>query len=511
MTTPKAQADASAMSRRQLRGSMLLLSGRGGAVLLATAAQVVVVRALTKQEYGAFAYAFVLVLAGRSVLSLGQGKMLSRFMAKYEEEHDYARMFGTMLMAVATIAFTSTLAIAGVLVFRDQLASSAIDNPTAVAVLAILIFLAPLEALDQVFVSLFAVFSRPRSIVFRKYLLTPVLRLIVVVLLVVLHQDAVFLATGYLVTGLIGLAVYLLLLDRVLRERGLRSHLRINRLVVPFRPVLSFTIPTMTGDLVFLSTTAGSVLLLGKFGGVTEVAGYRAVFPAAHLNQFIFASFVTLFLPMAARLAARNDLPGLKVAYWHTAYMLAVLSFPIFAMTVPFAHATTVALFGERYAGSATVLALLSTGYAVNSALGFNAYTLQVLGKLRFIVWANIGAALFNLVLSAAVAASWGAIGIAVANCSTMIGLNLANQAVLARSLRSGLVDRSYLLPYVRLLVCVAALVAVELIFHPGLLVAIAVTALVGLVLLRISRRDLRLSETFPEVTRIPLVGRLIS
>ena len=99
----------------------------------------------------------------------------------------------------------------------------------------------------------------------------------------------------------------------------MRSQLHLRSVSVPVRSVFAFTIPTLTGDLVFLSTTAGSVLLLGRFGGVDEVAGYRAVFPAAHLNQFIFASFVTLFLPMVARLAARSDLPGLRHSYWQTA------------------------------------------------------------------------------------------------------------------------------------------------------------------------------------------------
>ena len=191
--------------------------------------------------------------------------------------------------------------------------------------------------------------------------------------------------------------------------------------------------------------------------------------------------------------------------------MLVVLSLPIFAMTGPFAPATTVTLFGERYASSAVVLLLLSTGYFINSALGFNAYTLQVLGKLRFIVVANVSAAMLNLVLSAALAPRWGAVGIAVANCATLVSVNLANQAALTRSLHSGLVERRYVVPYLRLLLCVAVLVAVQLAFHPGIVVALAVTALVSVALLRASRRELMLGETFPELARVPVLGRLLA
>lgn len=78
-------------------------------------------------------------------------------------------------------------------------------------------FLAPLEALDQVFVSLFAVFSRPQSIYFRKYLSTPALRLGVVLGVAVFGRTVYHLAIGYVVTSLLGIGIYSALLLRVLR------------------------------------------------------------------------------------------------------------------------------------------------------------------------------------------------------------------------------------------------------------------------------------------------------
>ena len=53
-------------------------------------------RTLTKPEFGAFEYALTLAGSARILLSLGQGRLLSRFMATYDEEgvpwvldHDY--------------------------------------------------------------------------------------------------------------------------------------------------------------------------------------------------------------------------------------------------------------------------------------------------------------------------------------------------------------------------------------------------------------------------------------
>src|SRR5829696_735307 len=99
---------AARLNKRHVRGSMLLLVGRLVSLVFTVLTQIVIVRALSKADYGVFAYAFTLTAAGRVLLSLGQGRLLSRFMAKYEEQKDFARMFGAILMAVGAIVITAT-------------------------------------------------------------------------------------------------------------------------------------------------------------------------------------------------------------------------------------------------------------------------------------------------------------------------------------------------------------------------------------------------------------------
>lgn len=503
-------SDARDKGREQLRGSVMLLLGRVLSLVFTVATQVVLVRALSKSDFGAFAYALTLVSAGRILLSLGQGRMLSRFMSIYEEERDYARMFGSMLLAVATIAVTGSLLIVTMMLLGEDIVAAALGDPNAASVLLILLFLAPMEALDQVFVSLFAVFSRARSIFFRKYLLTPGLRLLVVLALVIAGGDVTFLAFGYVATQLVGLLVYTALLRHFLRERGLLQEFRLRQTRIPFKAVLSFSFPTLTTELMSLSMNAGSVILLGIYRGAAEIAGYRAVFPAARLNQFIFASFVTLFLPTAARLYARRDQEGMGQIYWHTAVFLAVASFPVFAMTGIFAPATTVTLFGERYSDASIVLALLAAGYYFNVALGFNAYTLQVYGKLRQVVSVNVFAALVNVALCLLLIPQYGALGVAIANCSTLVVQNLLNQVLLSRTLGCRVLDRHYVMPYLLVLVAGLLLGTVQVLAQPGILVALACTMLVSTALLVLTRRWLELAETFPGLARVPVLRWLL-
>ena len=508
---PTGPEAADQMGREQVRGSMLLLLGRMLSLVFTVATQVVVIRALSKADYGVFAYALTLVASGRILLSLGQGRLLSRFMATYEEERDYPRMFGSMLLAVGTIVITSTLLLCALAVFAEPLLGVAFNDARAVDVLLILMFLAPMEALDQVFVSMFAVFSRPRAIFFRKYLLTPGLRLAVVLALAAFGGSVFSLAAGYVATGLFGLGVYIVLLVRMLRERGVLQHLRPRGVVLPFKAVFSFSVPTMTSELVVLATNIFSVVLLGLYHGAVGVAAFRAVISAARLNQVVYQTFVTLFLPMAARLFARSDRVGLRHAYWRSSVFLAVFTFPVFAMTGIFSSATTVTLFGERYASSGAVLMALAGGYYFSVALGFNVYVLQVFGRLRYLVLSNVCVAGANVGLAFVLIPRYGALGAAAANATTMIGQNIANQVVLARTMRvEGQVRAEYLRPYVVIASVATVLAVVNFVLRPGILVAIVIAAVASLVVLWLTRRSLRLLDTFPELSQVPLLRRLV-
>lgn len=513
MTSPVGDDDGAAhMDRQHVRGSVLLLVGRLVSLLFTVATQVVIIRALAKTDYGVFAYALTLVASGRILLSLGQGKLLSRFMSKYEEERDYPRMFGSMLLAVGTIVATSTLMLGSLGLFAEPLLGATfVDDPRAVDVLLVLMFLAPMEALDQVFVSLFAVFSRPRAIFVRKYLLTPGLRLAVVLGLVLFGGDLFTLAAGYVAAQLVGLGVYLALLVQVLRQRGILHHLRLRRVVWPFRAVFSFSIPTLTNELVVLATHLGTVVLLGFYYGAAQVAEYRAVMPAARLNQVVFQTFLTLFLPMAARLHTRGEYANLRDAYWRSSVFLAVFTFPVFAMTGLFATATTVTLFGQRYESSGAVLAAMSLGYYFSVALGFNVFVLQIYGRLRYLVVSNVCVAAVNLALALWLIPRYGALGAAVANAATMIGQNIANQLVLFATMRRhGGARTGYLRPYVVVVLVAGVLALVDVALDPGILGALAAAVLGSVVVLRLSRRWLHLADVFPELLKVPLLGRLV-
>lgn len=498
------------IGRSHLRGSLLLVVGRVLALVIGMATTVILVRALSKAEYGAFEYALTLASAGGILLSLGQGRLLSRFMAGYEEAGDHPRMFGAMFLAVGTIFVTSVPAIGTLYVWSDEILGPVVEGETAVRLVLVLVLVAPMEALDQVFVSLFAVFSKPRAIFFRKFLMAPGLRLTVVLVLWLTGQTVMFLAVGYLLASLAGLLLYVGLLVRLLQDRGLWREFDPRKVVLPFRAVFAFSVPLITGELALLSMRVGGVTVLALYQPVTAIADYRAVFGMARLNTAITASFSTLFLPVMARLHARRDIDELRSSYWHTAAFVAVSTFPIFALTGPLAPATTVTLLGSRYADSASVLSILAVGYYLNVMFGFNVYTLQVCGRIRLLVGVNLFMAGLNIGVCFALAEQLGAVGIAVANCVALISQNLINQWALRSAIRTRFIPRECWFCYLLIVGGAALLWLFEVTLSPGIVFSVLAAVVVSAVVFLGSQRALRLADTFPELLRVPVVGRFV-
>lgn len=505
-----APQDAAALGRGQVRGSALLVGGRLASMVLTVATQVVVVRTLSTADYGAFAFALAITSACRTLLSLGQSKSLSRHLAVHDEQRDHGRLIGTALVTGLTVLLSSVVVVSCVLLLRDPIGATFLDSVDAVDVLVVLVLLAPVEALDEVFVAMFAVFARPVAIFFRRFLLTPALRLATVAAVALTGGTAEHVAIGYVATGLLGIALYAVLLWSLLRDRGVLQGLARKDVVLPFRDVFSFSLPLLSQELVYLSTHLGSVMLLAYFWTAADVADYRAVFPAARLNQFVYAGFALLFLPMAARLFARGDLEGLRSRYWHSAVLLAVLSFPVCAMTVPFAPATTVALFGERYADAAVLLTILGLGYYLNVCLGFNLLALQVVGRVRYLLAVNVAVAAGNLALSWLLVPAHGAVGVATANAVTLLAQNVLYQWALRGSLRTRFVDPSCRRAYAVVAGGLLVLAGLQLLLDPDLLLALPLAAAVWLAVLSLTRRQLELEQTFPELRRVPGLRRLL-
>jgi len=498
-------------TKRHLRGSTLLLTGRVISMVANFVIQVLIVRYLSKSDYGAFAYALSLVSLGSSLAVFGFDKTVTRFIPVYQERGEYPKVFGSLLMMVSTVFSLGFFLVLIVFGLRGWIAESFVSDPLAVQLLILMAFLTPIQAMDSLLVGMLAIFSKPSSIFFRRYVLAPALRLLVVLLLIVFRSDVYFLSIGFIFAGALGIIIYYGILVRDLRKQDLWKHFNLHQIKFPIKEILGFSTPLLTSSFVFMARSQLVILVLEYFRSTIDVAAYRAVQPVADLNTTVIQSFALLFMPTMARIFAQRDEQAIDDLYWQSAVWITVISFPIFLLTFSLAQPLTLLLFGERYAGSGWIMAVLAVGYYFNAALGFNADTLRIYGRLRYTVMIDIIATFICLGLSMILIPRYGAIGAAIGTCGTLVLYNILNHIGLKFATKINLFQWHYLRVYVTIVLATLGLAILQRVLSLPFYVGLMLAGLISLGILLINRSVLNLEQTFPELLRFRLVQVLFA
>jgi O-antigen/teichoic acid export membrane protein len=497
---------SSQATKKHLRGSTLLLSGRVIQMAANFVVQILIVRYLSKSDYGAFAYALSLILLGSSLVVFGFDKTVTRFIPMYQERGEYHKVFGSIIMMVSTVFSLGFFLVLLVFALRGWIAESFVSDPLAVQILLLLIFLTPIQALDSLLVGMLAVFSKPSSIFLRRYVLGPSLKLLVVLLLILFHKDVYFLPIGFIAAGALGIIIYYGILMRDLREQELWKHFNTKKIIFPIKEIFGFSVPLFLSSIVFMVRTHFVVILLEYFRNTLDVAAYRAVQPVADLNTTVMQSFALLFMPTMARMYARKDQEEIDNLYWQSAVWITVISFPIFLLTFSLAQPLTLLLFGERYAQSGSIMAVLACGYYFNAALGFNADTLRIYGRLRYTVIIDFVATFICIGMSILLIPRYGAIGAAFATCGTLVLYNILNHVGLKFATKINLFAWRYLRVYLSIILGTLGLAILQSWLILPIYAGILLAGIISVLVLLLNRAELNIEHTFPELLRFRLV-----
>jgi O-antigen/teichoic acid export membrane protein len=503
------QQRGATLQSQQIRGSSLLLAGAVLASALDFGGQVLLVRYLAKDSFGAWSYALAVVALFTGIAQFEMRNAAARFIPVYLERGETGKVLGAVALALAVAGglgvLMATAIVTGLTVFDLR----PTEDPEALRLLALAAVLIPIQAVDSVFTGLFAAFGATRLIFLRQSILAPVLRLGVVAVLVTIHANLTFLAIGYAVASFLGVLLYLATFVRVLRAHDVGPLRRPGGWTIPGREVLAFATPMLTSTIVWMLMESSDAILLGYFFGPGAVANFRVVLPLARMNALVSTVFSVLYLPLAARSLERSGSGELGTVYWQTALWMTILTFPVLLLTFSFAPSVTVGLYGTDYAGSAPILALLAMGYFFQTATGFNGLTVKIYGRLRYTVVVDVAAAIANVAINLMLIPRLGPIGAAIGTAGTLLLHNLFKQLGLRRFTQVPWFYRPYARLYAKLGVICVALIGLQVALPGNLPVAILAAAGGGLLAAWSSRRFLAIEAFFPELLRVPLPGWL--
>lgn len=497
-----------AATSKQLRGSSLLLAGRMLSKLVNFGVQVAIVRLLSKDDFGVFAYGLALVLSGELVVKAGLGRGANRFVPYHAERGDREEVMGILALVTSVIV---GLGLAGfaVLWWVETLGVAGMPTGEQVGVVLVLAWLAPVGALDTIGIQVLACFARPREILVRKHVLGPTLRAAAVLFVFLSGGDVADLAVAYLAGGVIGLGLCLHLALRQLRVHGfLAVSPRTWR--VPWKPLLRFSLPLISQDLVFIVLTFVTTSLLMASDGADGVATLRAVVPAAALIGLVVQSFGMLYMPTAMRLHAQDEPAELLEHHWRSAAWVTVLSFPFFGLTFAIAPALVPVLLGDAYAESARILAVLAVGHYVSVCMAFNSDALQVFARIRGLVGVDVTMMVLGASLAFLLCPDYGALGAAIAMSASRAVGAFARHFLLSRTPGMERIPSGQRIVWIKVALATAAAVVIGWLWQPPFLVQVATLAVLALGLLRSTAPALDLTGSFPELNRLPFFARLV-
>jgi O-antigen/teichoic acid export membrane protein len=502
-------SDSAGIARGQIRGSSLFLIGNVISLAITFFPHLVLVRFLSTEAFGHWAYALSLVGVGKTY-ALSFNEAMSRFVPIYHAKRELSKVIGTIV-----VVFAVTLLISGILLGAFAAAPRLIlalltKGKESPGLLLILMFLVPLETTDLLIMNLFACFARAREIFWGRYIIPPALRAIAVATVVLKHLNLRFLAYGYLAVELITILMFGALILYNLRRSKLFQ--RLTCIHLPVREIFSFNAPLMASGVIGMIGGSIPVLLLGYFHPISTVAYYRVVLPAAVLSSMIPANFMPLYVPSASRLFAKGDTSAINQLFWETSLWMTVLAFPIFLTTACFAQPLTTFLYGARYAPSAPILAILSCGYFVNVVFAFNGVTLKVLGKVRLMVVLNIVTPIIIVVFNLLLIPRYGALGAAVATASGMIVQSVLRQLGLWRwGGGISFFEKRHASFFLVLGSSTLGLYLIQLFTADSIYIALTLAIAVALFALFLVKTHLKIADTFPEIVHVPLVGRFLA
>lgn len=499
------------LNRKQIRGSGLLLAGRGLSTGLKFFAELLVVRYLTTAAYGSWTWALSAVILLESFSTLGLNRAVPRFLPIHLERRERDELFGVAALVLGGLIVAGLAVVIAFYAFPTWVAGLAGASPgQSLDILFIVIFLVPVEGVGSFFTNVCAAFGNSRAIFVRRYVLHPGLLLTVSVVLVLLEANVRLLAYGYLISTLIGVAYYSITVYGELRRQGLLSGPIDLRMRLPVRRVFEYTLPVMGSDWFRTLMKTPAPLLLGYFSDMSAVALFQVVIPLVGLNTQASQSFTMLFEPSASRVLARNDRKGLEDLYWRSAVWVAILSFPGFALSFAAAEPLTVMLYGERYAAAAPILSVLALGTFIDVSAGFNDATLRVAGKIRWLISVNALGAFLNIGLNLLLIPRMGALGAGIATGGALLTYAILKQLCLWRATGVRFLHPGYARPYAVMALLTVGLVILRVLWPSQPWVLIPAVGLAVLIIALLARATLSISDTFPELARFPILKRIL-
>jgi O-antigen/teichoic acid export membrane protein len=459
---------------RLASGSAWTIATFGISTLAGPVLTVVLVRHMTRTEWGHLAVATSIVALLSVIAGLGLTAAVSQVAASLVATEGEA---GAHAALRSGLRVATTAAAGGVV-----LVLAALGIVDAVGrlrpALGPMLVMAPAVVIAPVtgaLVGFLRATHRPRWLAAATAVSSVVSGVLVVVALVARRPSAVVIGTARTIgtvvaTGLFALGVV----------RWVRSRSGAVEVASVSRRLWSFGLAMLLTGVFTAALSELDIVVLAGVRGTHASAFYAPASAVADGIMSLPALIGTFYLPIVTGLAAKDDRERVANSYHVASRWNLVLCAPFLSIAVACPEAALRVLFGGEFAVAATPLRVLALGAVVQVLFGFNGLTLDSFGLPRVVLVRQVVSLGLDVVLCVALVPRFGPTGAAFATAGAIAAANVLCSVSLFRRFEMAPWDRPGLLTSLAVFAGLA-LAAVATANVSGALTQIVLAAAVGL------------------------------
>ena len=406
-------------------GGITIFAGHFGAMALQFVIGIIVVRSVTRYEYGLISLAntFTTMLVILSVLGLGAGapKLIAQY-RKHDQHSTVNHIMGTSVYVVAVVS----LFLSFLFYSTSSFPASLFNKPDLEAVLKVFMLMVPPLSIMTIITAIFrGIESAYPKVLFQDISLN-LAKLLLFLNILIFSLGFYFVIWGYVFSAWLVFFSYAIYAANKLSFYKPRPfNMQIAKKIVVF----SFPLLGM----VMLNNLVGwmGTLSVGYFSTSAEVSLYSAPHRLAAVINVPLTALVFLYLPIATQLSERSSHKDLNKLYNTTGKWAFLMALPLLLYFVLDADFIVTRLFGDEYSNSANILRVLSAGYLIHTILGPNLMTLVAFGKTYSVLTGTILATITAIAFCLILVPRYGALGAAYGMAAAKIISNVFASTIL--------------------------------------------------------------------------------
>lgn len=392
-------------------------------VAIVRIAQVMILtRALTKEAYGTYSQALLVITLFAPLFSLGLENAVNYFFNKSGADEEKARWTDTIL------GFSFAAGIIGAVllfVFRDQVGAY-YHNAALVPLMAYVVLRPGLQNLVTNYQNLYISSGLAKAIAVRN-LLVSIAQIAIVALAVLFTDDLALIFALLLALDVVQVAVFARYFDV---KRFKLKPWRVARSCVV--PVLAFSVPMLLANSVGVISGNLSRLLVGNIMSIEDFALYSLMSTELPFS-FVIASFTTVVTPKIVSLLARNDRPSFLKLWADYIEFGYTVTWPLCIAAFVVAPQLIEVLYSAEYLDPSGIAVFRIVLVASMFRFTYFGLVPTAFGESRIVLLYSFVAFAVNVPLTFVLFAAWGMVG---ASLASVVAMAVSGVLYFARSAR---------------------------------------------------------------------------